>query len=680
MTEGCKLAAQQYVKWFGMAVIPAYGTTLTADGRRFCTCRKGPLCESGGKHPVISAWTKQPATSLADVEAYWEEYPDANVGIVTGTISRIWVLDLDLDKPGGRESWERLCAEGEGQVWQPMRRHKTGGKDNFQIVFKLPPGVVVASGPFKGYPGVDIRGEGGMVIAPPSVSVKGPYATWDDENNRPGLAPDWLLEKVRAPEGTAAAPARGTGVYAQPEDVDRDTLPRKLQLLLGEEEVWPYRSKRFHYIVLELKEAGYTEGQAVTLMAEWCDFIQYTKYIGRVDAMVNLSWGKHRKGLEIGPIEGYSTSTLGALALAAQEAAPPTLEARLRAVDADPDAWIPPAHTQNPALDAALETMCPEFDFRYWFEHVDDEPLWVWEPFIQREGSIALFSKAKAGKSLIVLEAVAALCSGRTPPGATRARAPKHIAYFDKENPTRTLVKRLRKMGYKPEDFLPYLHYYRNPGLGLLDTKEGGALFVEAVKRCGAELVIIDTVSKFIEGEEDSATTINRMDAYALQPLTREGVAIIRLDHAGKDPTKGQRGSSAKSAIGDGAYGLVKNGPYIKLLGELRDDDSPDEILFIRRDDPLRHDVATDDEMQEYKQYVMQQKNGGDDEEPKRPPGRPRTSDGLKLNEVVKKLDAANVPLGTGWREAERLLRAAGISFNRNYLGKALDLRMTQRT
>lgn len=610
-------------------------------------------------------WTHRAAANGPDIEEFWAQDPDANVGVLTGSASGIWVLDVDTDK-GGAESFERLTA---GRVFQPgVRSHTTGG-GGFHLIFTLPAGVHVRTRPLPGHPGIDVKGEGGMVLAPPSVSGKGAYRVDADEENPPGPAPGWLLELVRVDGAPAQAPRNTTEAAAEP--VDRDTLPHALAVRLGTGMVeGDDRSRVLHGLILAIKEAGYSEGQAITLIAEWCEFNRYDKALGRVPFLVRLSWGKHRQGLELPPVPGYTAGGPNMSALAFALDPVPTEPA----AEAEPGVWAPPRVIPHPELDGKLDEAFPEFDFAGMWEHADDPPEWVWEPFLEREGHITLYSEAKQGKSLLVLEAVAALCSGQLPPGATVAQAPKHVAYVDRENPRKAIVKRLRAMGFKPDQFLPYLHYYRYPQVPPLDSAEGGMLFVRQMMRIGVELVVIDTTSKFIGGDEDKADTINALDRHTIQPLTRNGISVLRLDHAGKDTTRGQRGSSAKAAIGDGAYRLTRRADWIHLKGELRNDDSPEEFLFIRRREPLRHDAATEEEKESYEAQMND--DGKPDGEGGKQTSRPRKSNHEKLADVVAKLDACGVPVGARWREAEAQMKAAGITFNRNYLAKALDLRV----
>jgi hypothetical protein len=176
---GVPAAALAYVR-AGFAIIPLHG--VGPDGG--CTCEDwtvrhnaahGPGGKQAGKHPMRKAWTQGAALSAADVHAIWhEESPLANVGIRTGVVSGFWVLDVDPEA-GGMESLARLV-EHTG----PLDTYtvKTGG-DGLHFWWACPD-FPVTNGSNREIkrlfgPGLDIRGDGGQVVAPPSRSGKGDY-------------------------------------------------------------------------------------------------------------------------------------------------------------------------------------------------------------------------------------------------------------------------------------------------------------------------------------------------------------------------------------------------------------------------------------------------------------------------------------------------------------------------
>lgn len=184
----------------GWAIIAVHGLADPDTGR--CTCGRnpcGPNSSTAGKHPVRSGWTSGPAMSPADAYATWEEDgPDWNIGIRTGEPSGVFVLDID-PKSGGDESLRQMWADH--GCW-PETYSVTTGSGGRHYYFEMPD-FPVRNNAHRIAPGVDIRGTGGMVVAPPSVSGIGPYeVSWGG----PVLpAPGWLLDMLRMPVVTSTA-------------------------------------------------------------------------------------------------------------------------------------------------------------------------------------------------------------------------------------------------------------------------------------------------------------------------------------------------------------------------------------------------------------------------------------------------------------------------------------------
>ena len=105
-----------------------------------------------------------------------------------------------------------------------------------------------------------------------------------------------------------------------------------------------------------------------------------------------------------------------------------------------PDVSRLAAHQRYPALDwhRVFAGAAPDID-------------WLVPEFVARGQSYSLVSQAKAGKSLLMLDVVAAVACGKPTLGQA-ARAPQRVLYVDLENTLDDLVERLRDMGYRPED------------------------------------------------------------------------------------------------------------------------------------------------------------------------------------------------------------------------------------
>jgi hypothetical protein len=108
------------------------------------------------------------------------------------------------------------------------------------------------------------------------------------------------------------------------------------------------------------------------------------------------------------------------------------------------------------------------------------------------------------------------------------------------------LEERLDAFGFA-YDRLDSLYYFLLPPMHALDTEAGGEELIAAVHACGARAVVIDTLSRVVTGDENQADTIQRFYRHTGIRLKKDGIAYVRLDHAGKNTeTNSPRGSSAK--------------------------------------------------------------------------------------------------------------------------------------
>ena len=177
-----------------------------------------------------------------------------------------------------------------------------------------------------------------------------------------------------------------------------------------------------------------------------------------------------------------------------------------------------------------------------------DDAQWLIEPVVPANRAIALYAAGKTGKSLLVLDFVAAAASGRPILGGAPLETPIHILYVDQEMTQPDLQERLHSLGYTQPDptLADHLHYYQLAPWPPFDTAAGGQRLLQEALNVNAQLVVIDTLIRTVEGEENSADTIKNFTRYTGTPLKANDIALLRIDHAGKDPTRGQRGTSAK--------------------------------------------------------------------------------------------------------------------------------------
>lgn len=171
---------------------------------------------------------------------------------------------------------------------------------------------------------------------------------------------------------------------------------------------------------------------------------------------------------------------------------------------------------------------------------------------------ITVVGDGKAGKSLFCQEWMWRMATGQ-PFLGDDPQDPVRILYLDAENGQEQVQERFLSFGAGPFA-MGELRYASFPPIRPLDTAGGGADVLAMVKATGAELVVIDTVSRFISGPENDADTWLNLYRHTLLPLKRDRIASVRLDHFGKDKERGGRGSSAKTQDVDHVWELSSQG------------------------------------------------------------------------------------------------------------------------
>ncbi|MET7438377.1 AAA family ATPase [Streptomyces sp. NPDC005496] len=196
---------------------------------------------------------------------------------------------------------------------------------------------------------------------------------------------------------------------------------------------------------------------------------------------------------------------------------------------------------------------------------------------------ITIVGDGKAGKSLFVQEWLWRMATGQAFLG-DRPQAPIPLLYVDAENGHEDIQGRFVSYGAGPGR-MGLMTYASFPPIRPLDTAGGGADLLAMVKECEAQLVCLDTVSRFISGPENDADTWLSLYRHTLLPLKRAGIASVRLDHMGKDGDRGARGSSAKTQDVDHVWELRAQGGGIVTLKRThtRTGIGPDAFVLLRQ-------------------------------------------------------------------------------------------------
>jgi hypothetical protein len=174
-----------------------------------------------------------------------------------------------------------------------------------------------------------------------------------------------------------------------------------------------------------------------------------------------------------------------------------------------------------------------------------------------------IYAPGGTGKSLLALYLSAALATGREIFGIQHQSL--NVLYMDYEMQQAQLYERLVAMGYNKDTDLSHLHYASLPPIGSLDKPEGAKQICDLARQVQADLVIIDTFSRAVEGAENDADTVRNFYRWTALNLKQEGRSLLRIDHAGKDLAKGARGTSAKNDDVDLVWQMTRNDSTVTL-------------------------------------------------------------------------------------------------------------------
>lgn len=198
-------AAGEYAKK-GWRVLPCHSITKAGT----CSCGKAD-CDSAGKHPITRRGVRDATTNQAKINEWWSKHPNANIGVATGQASGFIVLDIDPRNSGDANL--AMLIDQYGALPETATAETGGGGAHY--LFAVPEGKL--RGTIR--TGIDLKADGGYIIAAPSTHRSGKQYRWR-EGRGPGeipiaAMPDWLLKiaVVPAQETNGSAKTR-SGVKA----------------------------------------------------------------------------------------------------------------------------------------------------------------------------------------------------------------------------------------------------------------------------------------------------------------------------------------------------------------------------------------------------------------------------------------------------------------------------------
>jgi hypothetical protein len=183
-------AAIEYARR-GWRVIPLHHLRQVGE-RPICGCFKRETCRTPGKHPMIKNWRETASSDPALVAQWWRVWPRANIGLLMGGGARL--VTIDIDGSTGRSSWEAFQ-----NTFEPVPetlRQTTGraeGGEHFLFTVDTDFDLDKIRNRARIAPGVDVRAEGGLIVAAPSVHPTGVVYAWRNFAVPVAPLPPWLL-------------------------------------------------------------------------------------------------------------------------------------------------------------------------------------------------------------------------------------------------------------------------------------------------------------------------------------------------------------------------------------------------------------------------------------------------------------------------------------------------------
>lgn len=168
----------------GWYVFPLY--SLNSDG--FCTCGD-KKCDYIAKHPKTKKGLKNASNDKEKIKDWFKD-GDSNIAIVTGEISGITVIDIDVGEgKKGAETWAQIISD----YGEPKTLISQTGGGGMHLIFKYNSALKTSSDALG--EGIDVRNDGGYIVAAPSIHKTGNIYKWLNWGEKIASLPSFLIRK-----------------------------------------------------------------------------------------------------------------------------------------------------------------------------------------------------------------------------------------------------------------------------------------------------------------------------------------------------------------------------------------------------------------------------------------------------------------------------------------------------
>ena len=141
-----------------------------------------PLVE-GAKNPATAKGFKNASTDEKTVRTWWTRNPNYNIGIACG--NGTMVIDLDVDEAKDEDGTTTLRKWEDDNGKLPETATAVTGRGGLHMLYRIDGEVRCSANPKLG---VDVRGDGGYIVAPPSIHPNGTQYAWERDPRKHEIA------------------------------------------------------------------------------------------------------------------------------------------------------------------------------------------------------------------------------------------------------------------------------------------------------------------------------------------------------------------------------------------------------------------------------------------------------------------------------------------------------------
>lgn len=456
------------------------------------------------KKPLTLHGFKDASTNPDQIREWWMATPNANIGIATGAVSGIVVVDFD-----DAEAWSTFVAEYGAQA-TPCSLTGHGR----HLLFEHP-GETVRNSVRKLSPNTDIRGDGGYIVAPPSIHPETgqPYA-WDLAN---GLDP-LLVGSLSLPPRLREALVGKAATFSDSLEIAASDIPNLDQIPKGQ------RNDLLTRYAGRLLAKGHSPDETLLVVSA----------LNEAKAVPRLSGGEVRAIVA-------SVSKLEA-AKSAQ-----SIEARLNSI--------------------AGNVTSPRFRLLTVAElELEPDLEWQVEGLLPRRSYGEVFGASGCGKTFLVLDLCLRIASGLES-FCGRKVSPGHIVYVAAEGRLKERVAAWRQ-AHPNANLDNFRVVQAAPNLASIEEATALARDIEQAVEPRIDLLVLDTWSRVTpHAEENSRKEMGAALEICLQVAKKFDAGLLIIHHTGSSPARAEspRGSTVLFAAADYAW-LVSEKKGLRTL------------------------------------------------------------------------------------------------------------------